>query len=222
MSVIVLLGAPGAGKGTQAPILAQTLSVPILASGDLLRAVAASGSDLGKAVEATMKSGELVPDATTVRIFLDRLAQPDAAGGAILDGFPRTRGQAEALDSALETMGAGVDTAIYIEVPLEALVARMADRLICRAGGHVYNVRSNPPRVPGVCDVDGSELYQRADDAEATVRARMAQQLPALEEVAGYYRNRGRLQVIDGLQPIDAVSASLIAAVSRARAGDQA
>jgi adenylate kinase len=220
--VIVLLGAPGAGKGTQAPILAETLSVPILASGDLLRAVAASGSELGRDVDATMRSGQLVADDTIVRIFLDRLGQPDAAPGAILDGFPRTRGQAEALDTALGRTGSGVDAAIYIEVPLEALVKRMADRLICRAGGHVYNLRSNPPREPGICDVDGSELYQRADDAEATVRARMAQQLPALEQVAGYYRDRGRLQVIDGLQPIDEVSASLVAAVSRARTGETA
>jgi adenylate kinase len=213
MAVVVLLGAPGAGKGTQAPILAGKLGVPVLASGDLLRAVAASGSPLGRQVEAIMKAGELVPDETTVRIFLDRLGEPGAARGAILDGFPRTRRQAEALDRALASAGSGVDAALLIEVPLEELVGRFADRLICRASGHVYNTRSNPPRRPGVCDVEGSELIRRADDAEATVRARMEQQIGPLNEVADHYRSRGLLKVIDGLRPIEEVTAGLLAAL---------
>jgi adenylate kinase len=217
--VIVLLGAPGAGKGTQAPILARHLGVPILASGDLLRAVVASGSDLGREVDATMRSGNLVADDTIVSIFLDRLGQADAAGGAILDGFPRTRAQAEALDRALASRGSRVDAALSIDVPADELIGRFADRRICRDGGHVYNLRSNPPRVPGICDIDGSELIQRADDAEATVRARMAQQLPALEEVAAHYRAGGRLRGVDGRLPIDVVSAALTATIDELRAG---
>jgi adenylate kinase len=213
MTVAVLLGAPGAGKGTQAPLLAKRLGVPVLASGDLLRAESASGSEIGREVQEIMRSGELVPDETMVRIFLDRLGRPDAAAGAILDGFPRTRGQAEALDSALAEAGRRVDRALLIEVPIEELVGRFAERVICRAGGHVYNLHSNPPRQPGVCDIDGSELVRRVDDAEATVRARMVQQLGPLAEVADHYRSRGVLTAIDGTQSIERVAADLVSAL---------
>jgi adenylate kinase len=211
--VIVLLGAPGAGKGTQAPILAERLGVPVLASGDLLRSVAASGTELGREVGAIMQTGQLVPDATTVRIFLDRLAQPDAEKGAILDGFPRTAAQAAALDVALAEGGTRVDAAVFIDVPLEDLVGRMADRRICEAGGHVYNLRSNPPRERGVCDIDGSPLVQRADDAEDTVRARMAKQLPPLEAVVAHYRDAGILASVDGRAGIAAVTDAVLAAI---------
>jgi adenylate kinase len=222
MTVAVLLGAPGAGKGTQAPLLAKRLGVPVLASGDLLRAESASGSEIGREVQEIMRSGELVPDETMVRIFFDRLGQPDAAAGAILDGFPRTRGQAEALDSALAEAGRRVDRALLIEVPIEELVGRFAERVICRAGGHVYNLHSNPPGQPGVCDIDGSELVRRVDDAEATVRARMVQQLGPLAEVADHYRGRNVLIAIDGTQSIEGVAADLVRALglpAPARAG---
>jgi len=211
--VIVLLGAPGAGKGTQAPILAARLGIPVLASGDLLRSVAASGTEVGRTVDAIMRTGQLVPDATTLRIFLDRLSQPDAANGAILDGFPRTAAQAAALDAALADAGKRVDAAVSIDVPVEELVARMADRRICQAGGHVYNLRSNPPLQPGICDLDGSPLVQRSDDDEATVRARMAKQLPPLEAVVRHYREAGRLANVDGRAGIEAVTAAVLAAI---------
>ncbi|HET9680796.1 MAG TPA: nucleoside monophosphate kinase [Candidatus Limnocylindrales bacterium] len=211
--VIVLLGPPGAGKGTQAPILADRLGVPILASGDLLRAVARSGSELGLEVDAIMRSGALVPDATTVRIFLERLDAPDARNGAILDGFPRTAAQAVALDEALASKAARVDAAVLIDVPEDELVARMTDRLICRAAGHPYNLRTNPPLVAGLCDLDGSELYQRADDEEATVRARLAKQLAPLAEVVAHYRAAGILRAVDGRQPIAAVTEQVLAAL---------
>jgi adenylate kinase len=222
MTVVVLLGAPGAGKGTQAPILARRLDVPILASGDLLRSVVASGSELGREVQQIMVSGQLVPDETIVRIFLESLAKPEAARGAILDGFPRTRRQAEELDVALAERSARVNLAMLIHVPLDELVSRMADRLICEASGHVYNLRSNPPATPDVCDIDGSRLVHRADDGEATVRARMAQQMPPLEEVVAYYRNRGVLVTVDGRQPIPAVTGQLVAAIDAAAAAQGA
>lgn len=215
MTVAVLLGAPGAGKGTQAPLLAERLNVPVLASGDLLRAEVAGGTEIGREVDEIMRSGELVSDDLMVRLFLARLDREDAANGAILDGFPRTRRQAEALDEALTASGRHVDRALLIEVPIEDLVGRFAGRLICKAGGHVYNEWFKPPQVWGVCDVDGSELVHRADDAEATVRARMEQQLGPLHEVADYYRSRGILTPVDGLRPIEDVAASLLDALSR-------
>ena len=173
MSVIVLLGAPGAGKGTQAPAIARRLGIPILASGELLRAAVAAGSPLGRQADRYMSRGQLVPDDTIVRVFLDRLEAADATDGAVLDGFPRTRVQAEALDTALAEAGRHVDRAGYIDVPIEDLVQRMANRRICTANGHVYNLVSNPPAYDTVCDLDGSMLVQRPDDAEATARARM-------------------------------------------------
>lgn len=211
--VIVLLGPPGAGKGTQAPILADRLGVPILASGDLLRAVARSDTAIGREVDAIMRSGALVPDATTVRLFLERLDAPDARDGAILDGFPRTAAQARTLDEALTERGARVDAAVLIDVPEDELVERMTDRLVCRAAGHPYNLRTRPPIVAGLCDLDGSELYQRPDDEEATVRARLAVQLAPLAEVVAHYRARGILRAVDGRQPIEAVTEQVLAAL---------
>lgn len=213
MTVAILLGAPGAGKGTQAPLLAARLGVPVVASGDLLRAEVASGSETGRELDAIMRSGELVPDALMARLFLARLDREDAAAGAILDGFPRTRPQAEALDGALTTSDRRVDRALLIEVPIEDLIGRFAGRLICKAGGHVYNEWFKPPREWGVCDVDGSELSHRADDAEATVRARMEQQLGPLHDVADHYRALGILTPVDGTRSIEEVAASLLEAV---------
>lgn len=219
MTVVVLLGAPGAGKGTQAPILARRLGVPVLASGELLRATVGAGTALGRAADRYMSRGQLVPDETIVDIFLERLAADDAAAGAVLDGFPRTRGQAEALDLALGPRGGRVRLALYIDVPTDDLVARMASRRICSANGHVYNVASNPPTVPGICDLDRSELVQREDDREETVRARMAQQIPPLLEVVEHYRATGVLRTIDGLRPIADVTARLLAELDDGESG---
>ena len=209
----MLLGSPGAGKGTQAPVLSRHLGVPVLASGDLLRTAVAKGTPLGREADRFMSRGQLVPDETIVRVFLDRLEQPDAINGALLDGFPRTRIQAQALDRDLAAAKRRVDRAIYIDVPTEDLVRRMANRRICSANGHVYNLASNPPLVPGICDIDGSELVQRVDDNEATVRARMSEQIPPLLEVVDHYRTAGVLQVVDGRLPISELSANIIAAV---------
>jgi adenylate kinase len=220
LTVLVLLGAPGAGKGTQADILAARLGIPHLASGDLLRASVAAGTAVGREAEQYMGRGQLVPDHVVVRAFLDRLAEADAARGAILDGFPRTAVQAAALDRALDERASRVDLALLIRVPDDELVRRAAGRRICAANGHVYNLVSNPPRVPGVCDLDGSELLQRADDDELTVRARLAQQLAPLAEVVEHYRAAGILRDVDGLRPIPAVTEELVSAMARpARAG---
>ena len=213
MTVVVLLGSPGAGKGTQAPVLARHLGVPVLASGDLLRTAVATGSALGREADRYMSRGQLVPDETIVRVFLDRLDQPDAQAGAILDGFPRTRVQAEALDVALAEAGRRVDRTIFIDVPTEDLVKRMANRRICTANGHVYNLASNRPTTEGLCDLDGSPLVQRPDDHEATVRARMTEQIPPLLEVVDHYRSGGVLQAVDGREPISAVSERVLAAI---------
>jgi adenylate kinase len=217
VTVLVLLGAPGAGKGTQAKVLEERLGIPHLASGDLLRAAVAARSAVGAEADRFMSRGQLVPDATMIRVFLDRLAQPDAAGGAVLDGFPRTRPQAEALDEALAERNARVDRALLIDVPMEDLVRRAAGRRICKASGHVYHVTANPPRVPDKCDIDGSPLIQREDDREETVRARMAQQLGALHDVVGHYQSKGLLTTVDGRRPISEVSEALLAAVDPAK-----
>jgi adenylate kinase len=219
MTVVVLLGAPGAGKGTQAPVVAQALGVPILASGDLLRAAAAAGTPLGREADRYMSRGQLVPDDTMVRVFLDRLEKPDARDGAILDGFPRTRVQAVALDRALAEAARRVDRAIFIDVETEDLVRRMSNRRICTANGHVYNLSSNPPRSDEICDLDGSPLVQRPDDDEETVRARMTEQIPPLLDVVDHYREAGVIQVVDGREPITDVSDRLLRALQATPGG---
>jgi adenylate kinase len=216
MTVLVLLGAPGAGKGTQAPALAARLGVPVLASGDLLRKAVSDGTPLGREADRYMSRGQLVPDDTMVRVFLDRLEMEDARKGAILDGFPRTKIQAEALDNALAEAGRRVDRAAYIDVPIEDLVKRMANRRICTANGHVYNLVSNPPKADEVCDLDKSKLVQRADDEESTVRARMAQQVPPLLDVVEHYRRQGVLSTVDGRLGIEALTDALTDALHEA------
>jgi adenylate kinase len=211
VTVVVLLGAPGSGKGTQAAILEERLGIPHIATGDLFRDAFRKGTAIGREARRYMDRGQLVPDDITIRMLLDRLDQPDAAKGAILDGFPRTRAQAEALDAALAERGAKVDRALLIEVPAEDLIRRLAGRWICEQSGHVYHETANPPRVPGVCDIDGSRLIQRADDQVDTVRARLTKQLGALTDVIDHYRERGVLRTVDGRQPIQAVGEALLA-----------
>ena len=214
--VVVLLGAPGAGKGTQAQILSQRLGLAHVATGDLFRAAVRDGTPLGVVAKGYMDRGELVPDSVTIEMLLERLAQPDAAAGILLDGFPRNTAQAEVLDKALADRGSRVEVAPYIEVPETDLVARLGGRWICRAQGHPYHELTKPPLVAGICDVDGSELYQRTDDQPATVQARLRQQLGALERVVGHYRGKGALKIVDGTGPIERVSEDLLAAIGPA------
>jgi adenylate kinase len=212
VTFLVLLGAPGAGKGTQAPILADRLGLPHVATGDLFRSAVLEGSAVGIEARQYMERGQLVPDSITVKMLLDRLAQPDASVGAILDGFPRNLAQADILASALADRHSQVDVALEIEVPEEELVRRLSGRWICKANGHVYNERSHPPRVPGICDLDDSPLIQRDDDRSETIAARLAAQLAALGDVVDYYRQRGLLRTIDGLRPVTEVTDALLAA----------
>lgn len=212
MTFLVLLGAPGAGKGTQAPILAERLGLPHVATGDLFRSAVLEGSAVGLEARQYMERGQLVPDSITVKMLLDRLAQPDALVGAILDGFPRNLAQADILASALADRHSQVDVALEIEVPEEELVRRLSGRWICKANGHVYNERSHPPRVPGICDLDDSPLIQRDDDRSETIAARLAAQLAALGDVVDYYRQRGLLRTIDGRRPVTEVTDALLAA----------
>lgn len=214
MRVVVLLGAPGAGKGTQAPLLAARLGLPVVATGDLFRAAVRDGTPLGVEARRYMDAGQLVPDEITVRLLLERLGRADAAAGVILDGFPRTAVQAAALDAALAERSSAVTAAVLVDVPGEELVRRMSGRWICRAAGHPYHEVSSPPLRAGVCDLDGSELYQRADDQPATIRARMDQQLDALGQVIEHYRGSGVLRTVDGLQAIGAVADAVARAVA--------
>jgi adenylate kinase len=213
MTVIVLLGAPGAGKGTQAQLLAERLGIPHVATGDLFRAAVRDSSPIGLEARRFMERGQLVPDDITIRMLLDRLSKDDAQRGAILDGFPRNRAQAEALDRALAERGSAVDVAVNIDVPPEELVKRMSGRWVCEAAGHVYNESTNPPRVPGICDIDGSPLVQRDDDKAETIRTRLDLQLTSLRDVIDHYAKTGKLRTIDGLQPIDDVATAVHAAV---------
>jgi len=213
MRVYIMVGAPGAGKGTQAAYLVERLGLVHVATGDLFRAAVRQGSPLGLKAKTYMDRGALVPDDIVVAMLLERLERPDAANGVILDGFPRTRVQAEALDVALAKRKSGVTAALYVGVPEPELLRRLAGRWMCRAEGHPYHEVSHPPRVPGICDIDGSELYQRDDDRPETVRARLDQQLPPMYDVVDYYRNRGLLLHVDGEQPIERVGEALLEAI---------
>jgi adenylate kinase len=213
MRILVLLGAPGAGKGTQAHVLARHLGLPRVATGDLFRAAARDGSPLGIAAQGYMERGELVPDEITVGMLLARLEAPDAGRGAILDGFPRNRPQAEALDRALAERGAAVDAALLVDVPANELLRRLTGRWLCSAAGHTYHESAYPPRVAGICDIDGSALIQRDDDRPEIVAARLEKQLGALADVVEHYRAAGVLHTVDGRRPIAAVTNDLLDAI---------
>jgi len=208
-----MLGAPGAGKGTQATELSTRLGLPHVASGDLFRQAVRDGTALGGEARTYMERGALVPDDLTIRMIGERLQQPDAAKGVILDGFPRTRNQAEALDRFLAERGAEVGTALFVHVDEEELLRRLMGRLQCEFG-HTYQVTSRPPREPGVCDIDGSRLYHREDDKVETIRARLEQQLLPMDEVVGYYREAGTLATVEGDSSIADVTDALMRAVN--------
>lgn len=212
---IVLIGAQGSGKGTQADLLSEKLGFPHVASGDLFRKAIDEQTRLGLQAKVYIDRGELVPDDLTVAMILDRLEQPDCARGVILDGFPRTLAQAGALDAGLGQVGKQIDLAMYLEVPREELLKRLSGRYICKANQHVYNIYSRPPKVPGVCDIDGSPLYQRSDDTGEAVQRRLDIFFNETIQLLGYYDKQGKLVKIDGNQSIDQVQAALLAVIEQ-------
>ena len=215
--ILVLVGAVGTGKGTQAKILSREYGLPHLASGNLFRAALAAGTSLGEEARHYMERGELVPDGITINMFMEELAQPHASRGAILDGFPRTVGQARALDETLAKMGEKVDHVIFIEVPPEDIIRRVAGRWVCPTDGTTYHETADPPKVPGICDRDGTPLKQRDDDRPEVVRARLDQQVPPMLGVIDHYERLGAATRVDGRQPIEAVTREILAAVREAR-----
>ncbi|MEO6349410.1 MAG: adenylate kinase [Candidatus Limnocylindrales bacterium] len=213
-----MVGAPGAGKGTQAALLAQRLGVPHVASGDLFRDNIKRETALGKKVKKFIDAGALVPDDVTVQMISQRLREPDAKEGAILDGFPRTRPQAEALDKMLGKVSGRVAAALYIDVERDQLIKRLSGRWLCtKSSDHVYHETARPPKKKGVCDLDGAALYQREDDKPETIRARLEQQLPPMYEVIDYYTDRGVLATVDGARPMGEVTEDLMHCISSAR-----
>ena len=210
-TVIVMVGAPGAGKGTQAQRLAEALDIITVSTGDLFRAALREGTTLGSEVRKYVEKGILVPDPVTLRVVEERLAQPDAARGVVLDGFPRTRVQAEALDALLVKDGSRVSAALYIEVEAPELVRRLAGRRVCSGPGqHVFHLDSRPPKTPGVCDFDGTPLVQRNDDKPETIQARLARQLPPMYEVVDHYQGTGVLHAVRGDRPMDEIATELL------------
>ena len=212
--ILLLIGAVGAGKGTQAERLQERLGIPHLASGDLFRAALRAGTPLGERAREYMDRGDLVPDDITIAMFMERLSEADASRGAILDGFPRTVGQAVALDATPAERGERIASAIYIAVPTDELVLRVSGRSVCPICGTPYHDVFDPPRQPGICDKDGTPLVRRDDDREEVVRARLQKQVPPMLEVVEHYRAAGVLAEIDGRQPIDDVTAAILRAVA--------
>ena len=213
---IVLLGPPGAGKGTQAQAISARLGLPHISSGDIFRENLKLQTELGKQAAAFMNRGELVPDDVTIAMIRERLSRPDCTPGALLDGFPRTPAQAQALNEMLGVFNGTVNAVPYIKVPEDVLVERLTGRWTCRAAGHVYHEKFNPPQGPGVCDVDGSELYQREDDKAETVTRRIRVYLEQTAPLIDYYQKAGVLVEVDGTQPIEQVTVDLLAAIEKA------
>jgi adenylate kinase len=212
---IVLLGAPGAGKGTQANIIAEHQSVAHVASGDLFRKHLSEGTDLGKLAKTYMDKGELVPDGVTIKMVLDRITESEAVDGYVLDGFPRTVAQAEALDTALAGQGQALDLTPLVEVATEELVRRLGGRWICRTCQRPYHEVNAPPKQAGVCNDDGGELYQRDDDKTGVVRARLLIFQEQTAPLIGFYEHQGKLVRVNGQQDVEKVTADLLNVIAK-------
>jgi adenylate kinase len=210
---VILFGAPGAGKGTQAAILAEKTGLVHITTGELFREAIRQETELGKQAKVYYDRGQLVPDHLTIAMLLERLSQGDCARGCILDGFPRTLEQASALDEALAREGRAIDKVGYIQVPEDELLSRLSGRWNCRQCGSVYHQRFQPPRQAGRCDQCGGELYQREDDKPETVRKRLEVYSQQTAPLIDYYRARGKLVEIDGDKPVEEVAEGLLAAV---------
>jgi adenylate kinase len=207
---IILIGAQGSGKGTQAEKLTSSLGVSHVASGDMFRKAFDEKTELGIKAKAYLDRGELVPDDITVAMVLSRIKEPDCANGVLLDGFPRNIAQAQALDEGLKETGRQIDVVIYLDVPREELLKRLSGRFICRANQHVYNIYANPPKVAGVCDLDGSELYQRSDDRGEAVQKRLDIFFNETIQLIDYYGSQQKLIEVNGNQDIDQVHTAIL------------
>src|ERR1051325_10273130 len=212
---IVLLGPPGVGKGTQAKILSERTGLAHISSGDLFRENLKNQTELGKLAQTYMTKGELVPDDVTIAMIRERLSRPDCKEGAILDGFPRTPAQADALENMLNEFGGQVNAVPFINAPDHVLVERLSGRWTCRENGHIFNEKFNPPKEAGKCDFDGSELYQRDDDKVDTVKHRIQVYLEQTSPLIDYYRKHGKLVEIDGMHPIDVVTHAMVKALQK-------
>jgi adenylate kinase len=215
LTYIVLLGPPGVGKGTQAKLLAETTGLPHISSGDLFRENIKNGTELGRLAQSFMNRGDLVPDDVTIRMIRERLARPDCKEGALLDGFPRTIAQAEALTGLLSEFKGKVNFVPYITASEATLIERLSGRWTCKAQGHVFHDKYNPPKKSGVCDVDGSQLYQREDDTAETVKRRIQVYFTQTSPLITYYRGHGLLSEVDGTQTIEKVTADLLAVLRK-------
>lgn len=212
---IVLVGPPGAGKGTQAKIIAGRLAIPAISTGDIFRANVGAGTPLGLEARGYMDKGLLVPDSITIGMVRDRLADPDVAGGFLLDGFPRNVAQAEELESILIGLGTKLDVVLELVVDTDEVVKRIAGRRLCRNDStHIFHVDFHQPKVADVCDVCGGELYQREDDKEETVRERLAVYERETAPIVGFYGEHGLLSSIDAMGPLDQVTERALAALN--------
>lgn len=207
---IILMGLPGAGKGTQASEIVKKFPIPHISTGDMFRKAIKDETDLGKEAKSYMDRGELVPDEVTVGIVKERISEDDAKKGFLLDGFPRTIDQAEALNDIMSELGRNIDAVINIEVPEEELMNRLTGRRICEKCGTTYHLVFNPPKVDGVCDIDGGKLYQRKDDNPETVSNRLSVNVKQSKPILEYYDEKGVLKNIDGAKDIDEVTKDVI------------
>ncbi|WP_239705404.1 adenylate kinase [Mammaliicoccus sp. R-M63] len=207
---IILMGLPGAGKGTQASEIVKKYPIPHISTGDMFRKAIKEETDLGKQAKSYMDRGELVPDEVTIGIVRERLAEEDAKKGFLLDGFPRTVEQADALNDILSSLGREVDAVINIQVPEEELMNRLTDRRICEVCGTTYHLVFNPPKVEGICDLDGGKLYQREDDNPETVANRLSVNVKQTKPLLDFYENQGVLKNIDGSREIENVTEDVI------------
>ncbi|MEJ7541288.1 adenylate kinase [Staphylococcus intermedius] len=207
---IILMGLPGAGKGTQASEIIKKYPIPHISTGDMFRKAIKDETELGKEAKSYMDRGELVPDEVTVGIVKERISEDDAKKGFLLDGFPRTIEQAEALNSILEDLGRTIDAVVNIEVPEEELMNRLTGRRICETCGTTYHLVFNPPKVEGICDIDGGKLYQREDDNPETVANRLEVNVKQSKPILEFYSQKGLLKNIDGSKHIDEVTSDVI------------